>query len=90
MTASSSGQSVSLRVSRGFEEMPGFSATVQTLAGSRCRQRRAQPSNVAPSSGGVSVGLYSSTAVLPDAVRDMAMLAAREVGCLGAAISVAL
>jgi hypothetical protein len=32
------------------------------------RQRRAKPGNIAPRRGSVSVGRYSSTAVLPDAV----------------------
>jgi hypothetical protein len=41
------------------------------MPGRSCRQRRVTPSNIAPSSGGVSVGRYSSTAVLPDAVGDI-------------------
>jgi hypothetical protein len=64
-------ESVSLRVSRRFEEKPGFSATMRTVPGGSGRQRLAKPSNVGPSSGGLSVGRYSSTAVLPDAVRDI-------------------
>jgi hypothetical protein len=67
----SSRQSVSLRLSRPFEEKPGFSATMRTIARGSCRQRRENPSNIARSGGSVSVGLYSSTAVLPDAVRDI-------------------
>src|SRR5215475_5766 len=54
-----------------LREKPGFSAIMQTIPGASCRQRRVTPSNIAPSSGGVSVGRYSSTAVLPDAVADI-------------------
>src|SRR5215831_19747804 len=50
---------------------PGFSAIMRTMPGGSCRQRRAKPSSVGPSSVGVSVGPYSSTAVLPDAFRDI-------------------
>jgi hypothetical protein len=50
-------------------------------AAQQCRQRRAQPRNIVRRSGSVSVGLYSSTAGLPDADRDIAALAASEVGC---------
>ena len=35
------------------------------------RQRRAQPGNIEPKNASVSVGLYSSTAVLSDAVRGI-------------------
>ena len=54
---------------------------------SRNRQRHAKSSNIAPRSGSVSVGRYSSTAVLPGAVRKLAAPAANSVGL---AISVGL
>jgi hypothetical protein len=40
-------------------------------AGRQRRQRRAKSSNIAPRTGSVSVGRYSSTAVLPDAVCEI-------------------
>ena len=52
-------------------------------AGRQRRQRRAKPSSVGPSSVGVSVGPYSSTAVLRVRFAISAALAASKVGCLG-------
>ena len=49
------------RVFRQFED----------YAGRRGRQRRSKPHNIEPTSGSVSVELYSSTAVLLDAVREI-------------------
>ena len=62
---------------------PGFSAIMRTIPGGSCRQRRAKPSSVGPSSAGVSVGPYSSTAVLQVRFAISAALAASKVGCLG-------
>jgi len=66
---------------------PGFSAIMRTIPGESCRQRRAKPSSVGPSSVGVSVRPYSSTAVLRVRFARFAAPAANEVGL---AISVGL
>ena len=79
--SSSSRQSVSLRISPPFQEKPRVSASLGTMPRSSVGQRRAPPRNIVRRSGGVSVGLYSSTAGLPDADRNRAALAASEVGC---------
>ena len=49
---------------RVFRQFGGY-------AGRRGRQRRAKPRNLEPRGGGVSVELYSSTAGLLDAVREI-------------------
>ena len=61
----------------------GFSAIMRTIPGGSCRQRRAKPSSVGPSSVGVSVGSYSSTALLRVRFAISAVLAASKVGCFG-------
>jgi len=52
-------------------EKPRFSAIVAGRVGRQCRQRPAKSSNIAPRRRNVSVGRYSSTAVLPDAVCEI-------------------
>ena len=55
------------RVSRKAPVFRHFSGD----AGRQGRQRRAKPRHIEPRSGSVSVELYSSTAVLPDAAREI-------------------
>src|SRR5215471_1760262 len=71
LTLSSSGQSVSLRI---FASVPGKTRVFRHCGGRvgrQCRQRCAKPGNIAPRTGSVSVGRYSSTAVLPEAVGEI-------------------
>jgi hypothetical protein len=56
---------------RVFRQFGGY-------AGRRGRQRRAKPCNLEPRGGSVSVELYSSTAVLLDAVCEIAGFARRQ------------
>src|SRR5215472_15161180 len=75
-----------VRLSPDFASVPGKTRVFRHCAGRagrQCRQRRAKPSNITPSSGGVSVGPYSSTAVLRVRFAISAALAASKVGCLG-------
>src|SRR5215831_20793455 len=61
-------------LSPGFASVPGKTRVFRHFggrAGRQRRQRRTKPSNIAPKRGGVSVGRYSSTAVLPDAVCEI-------------------
>ena len=67
----SSRQSVSLRVSRPFEGKARVFSHYATIPGGSCQQRRAKPSSVGPSSAGVSVKPYFSTAVLPEALCEV-------------------
>ena len=63
-----------VRLSPDFASVPGKTRVFRHFggrAGSSHRQRRAKSSNIAPRRGGVSVGRYSSTAVLPEAVGEI-------------------
>ena len=63
-----------VRLSPGFASVPGKTRVFRHFggdAGVQCRQRRAKPGNIAPRRGSVSVGRYSSTAVLPEAVCEI-------------------
>src|SRR5215831_5181913 len=58
-------------LSPDFASVPGKTQVFRHCggrAGRQRRQRRAKPGNIAPRRGSVSVGRYSSTAVLPEAV----------------------
>src|SRR5215472_12453409 len=61
-------------LSPDFASVPGKTRVFRHFGGHPGRQRqqrRAKPSNIAPRRGNVSVGRYSSTAVLPDAVCEI-------------------
>src|SRR5215469_69286 len=63
-----------VRLSPDFASVPGKTPVFRHFGGHpglQRRQRRTQPSSVGPNSVGVSVGRYSSTAVLPDAVCEI-------------------
>jgi hypothetical protein len=79
-----------VRLSPDFASVPGKTRVFRHFggrAGRQRRQRRAKPSNIAPRRGSVSVGRYSSTAVLRTRFARLAAPAANEVGV---AISVGL
>jgi hypothetical protein len=61
----SSGESVSRGISPSHVEKPGFSRGRAGWGRRRGRQRRAWRGDMAPTGGNISVGPYSSTAVLP-------------------------
>jgi hypothetical protein len=61
----SSGESVSRGISSSHVEKPGFSRGRAGWGRRRGRQRRAWRGDMAPIGGNISVGPYSSTAVLP-------------------------
>jgi hypothetical protein len=63
-----------VRLSPDLASVPGKTRVFRHFggrAGRQRRQRRAKSSNIAPRRGSVSVGRYFSTAVLPDAVREI-------------------
>src|SRR5215470_17184370 len=63
-----------VRLSPDFASVSGEAGVFRRFgdhAGRQGRRRRADSRNIAPRSGPVSVGLYSSTAVLPDAVCEL-------------------
>jgi len=63
-----------VRLSPDFASAPGKTRVFRHCGGRAGRQRRQRPaksSNIAPRRGNVSVGRYSSTAVLPEAVCEI-------------------
>src|SRR5262249_27122620 len=61
-------------LSPDFASVPGKTRVFRHfggVAGRQRRQRRPKSSNIAPRTGSVSVGLYSSTAVLPEVLCEV-------------------